>query len=1072
MYLFEKIRVSSFSLIILICLFQLSNAQNTPLFADVPVSDTSGFNGIGSANTSRNVVVSNSGIIYVVYASNGEIRLTRSLNRGQSFEPSVLVGNANTEPELAVGDNGNVYVAWTSFGNTSLSISTDNGQTFSVPRNIGSLGGSSRLHMSTYESSVYLVGQSGSDLLYNNNNGQGAFQNRQVANGRSFVYADVLVDLSGRVLMPTDNPTLFLFSSIDRGNTINEVNLNPGGQVFFSSYSLTDGPCGTLLFTGGSDTEGYVINTETGVTTPIQLGNNNGNSEGRTLYADNTGTLIDGYNFNGDLLISVSSDQGQNFSPPITVASGSSHNIARNPTNGDIIVVYSSNGDIFVTVYDGLLKAISLESPSASIISCTNQTVTLDFTLTNGFSPGTVIDALLSDENGSFVNATNIGQITTNTSGQISVTIPGGLANSSDYVIILESIANCVRSNAISVEVNSGTSLTGNDSSCIGTTTQLMGSDSPSLTDPWVSSDPAVASVSSSGLVTAISSGTTEITYTNDEDCSATLVFTVFADPIINSDSTICLSDEITLSSNNNPNISNPWESTDINIATIDQNGQLTPILPGSVTILYTDENGCTGSTTISITSPPEISGDQGLCVGGSRFLTASTSPNTVNPWTSNDPGIATVDDAGEVMAIATGNVVITYTDIDGCNADFEITVNDGPDIEGQPMICNGGTSQFTSSNPLRPIDPWTSDDPNIFTVDELGNVTALSTGTAMLTAHDVDGCSNQIEVTVLALPEIIAPELICLNEEIEFMATTIPAQDDAWLSSNTDVASVNQQGILIPNQPGTTIISFLDSNGCSTEKAFEILAPPLTSLEETYFICISADGSEILTTTSIETGLNTSDYSFEWFFDNELIAGENSPNLEADQQGIYTVEITDLNTLCVNNFNTDVIAHSPPILSGEYLSPLFAEDQRILLIAEGLSEYEYNVNNQPFQAEPIFSNLPTGNNTFTARDINGCGQDSITLFIISYPKFFTPNQDGFNDEWIIDGLTNENAPIISIFDRFGKLIYLTNNHVSGWDGTFNGQPLPSSDYWFTIELTNLQTQRREQFSSHFSLKR
>jgi gliding motility-associated-like protein len=88
----------------------------------------------------------------------------------------------------------------------------------------------------------------------------------------------------------------------------------------------------------------------------------------------------------------------------------------------------------------------------------------------------------------------------------------------------------------------------------------------------------------------------------------------------------------------------------------------------------------------------------------------------------------------------------------------------------------------------------------------------------------------------------------------------------------------------------------------------------------------------------------------------------------------------------------------------------------------------------------------------------------------INYPLFFTPNGDGFNDTWNIVGLANQPNTKIYIFDRYGKLIKQISPTSNGWDGTFNGRPLPSTDYWFTV--TYEEDSQTKEFKAHFSLKR
>uniref|UniRef100_UPI0037C14152 T9SS type B sorting domain-containing protein n=1 Tax=Flavobacterium sp. TaxID=239 RepID=UPI0037C14152 len=86
-------------------------------------------------------------------------------------------------------------------------------------------------------------------------------------------------------------------------------------------------------------------------------------------------------------------------------------------------------------------------------------------------------------------------------------------------------------------------------------------------------------------------------------------------------------------------------------------------------------------------------------------------------------------------------------------------------------------------------------------------------------------------------------------------------------------------------------------------------------------------------------------------------------------------------------------------------------------------------------------------------------------------PTYFTPNGDGINDTWNIVGLNQANAKLY-IFDRYGKLLkQLSPTDTSqGWDGTYNQQLLPSTDYWFTLDYT--ENGVAKQFKAHFSLNR
>ena len=185
-------------------------------------------------------------------------------------------------------------------------------------------------------------------------------------------------------------------------------------------------------------------------------------------------------------------------------------------------------------------------------------------------------------------------------------------------------------------------------------------------------------------------------------------------------------------------------------------------------------------------------------------------------------------------------------------------------------------------------------------------------------------------------------------------------------------------------------------------------------------------------------------------------------------------VRIYDNVTGCIlssQSFNIFNIEESePPVLEVHLVSQTFADNNVIEAIATGLGAYEYSLDNGPWQDEGVFNNVSSGNHEVQARDKNGCGISSEEIFVLDYPSYFTPNGDGFNDTWNIEGIGN--SAIIYIFDRYGKLIKQMNPSGSGWDGVFNGNRMPTSDYWFTVEYKDPITGNRGEFTSHFTLKR
>ena len=146
-----------------------------------------------------------------------------------------------------------------------------------------------------------------------------------------------------------------------------------------------------------------------------------------------------------------------------------------------------------------------------------------------------------------------------------------------------------------------------------------------------------------------------------------------------------------------------------------------------------------------------------------------------------------------------------------------------------------------------------------------------------------------------------------------------------------------------------------------------------------------------------------------------------------------------------------------------------FEEQLTATISVTGNGNYEYSLDGITFQSSPVFNLSDSGEYTIYVNDKNNCGIVFETFYALSYPKFFTPNGDNYNDTWQIKNLDKkglENSKI-NIFDRFGKLIKQITADGIGWNGTYNGNQLASTDYWFVLELTNGKTVK-----GHFSLKR
>ena len=149
-----------------------------------------------------------------------------------------------------------------------------------------------------------------------------------------------------------------------------------------------------------------------------------------------------------------------------------------------------------------------------------------------------------------------------------------------------------------------------------------------------------------------------------------------------------------------------------------------------------------------------------------------------------------------------------------------------------------------------------------------------------------------------------------------------------------------------------------------------------------------------------------------------------------------------------------------------------FTKNQIVTITATAAGNYLYQLDSGPFQTSPVFENVASGLHSITVEDVNGCSAPITenNILVIGYPKYFTPNGDTYNDTWNISTLSNQLNSRIFIFDRYGKLLKDISPKGAGWDGTYIGQPMPASDYWFTVDYEEQGTIKK--FKSHFSLKR
>ncbi|WP_408035681.1 T9SS type B sorting domain-containing protein [Tenacibaculum aestuarii] len=247
----------------------------------------------------------------------------------------------------------------------------------------------------------------------------------------------------------------------------------------------------------------------------------------------------------------------------------------------------------------------------------------------------------------------------------------------------------------------------------------------------------------------------------------------------------------------------------------------------------------------------------------------------------------------------------------------------------------------------------------------------------------------------------------------------------------------------------------------CYIETSFNLIVNelPIVNLEKEYFLCNLEP--------SLPLSINESFDSYEWFYqDNTLISKTHEVNLI--YSGNYKLIVREIKNdiLCENSFEFELIRSTLPQITGIKQNGT-PNNGSIEIIATGDGDFEYSIDGENFQDSNYFSNLEGETYTAYVRDKKGCGTDSKNITMVNYPKFFTPNNDGYNDFWQIKGIENFPNSRIAIYDRYGKLLKTLTSKDPGWDGFYNNKKMPSNTYWFKAIMDEENI-----FSGYFALKR
>ena len=580
------------------------------------------------------------------------------------------------------------------------------------------------------------------------------------------------------IAAPTWTPGTYLYS--DGAATTSYVTGTSAANVYVHPTSVpatttidyvatvTDGTCST------SDTVAVTIN----VVAPIVAG-------GTTTICAGTSVSL-----------STTSTGGTWSTSDASIATVTSSGVVTGTGNGTATISYTV-GSCFQTIDVHSSNVVTFNTGTTVLCSGGMTSV-----LTNPTTGGT-----WSGGGGTVATIASDGTVTSVGAGTtiVTYTMPSGCSDTSLITIQAPPAA-----------------ITGTASVCYAGGTTTLADVTPG--GVWSSSDGTIATVDASGVVTGLTGGSVNISYTTLPGCYAVVAMTMNANPSpIGGTTSVCTGSVTTLTDLTG---TGTWTSGSTGVATVNSStGAVTGVSNGNAVITFTASNGCYATTTVTVnTTPNPITGTASVCYTGGTTTLSSTTPG--GTWTSSNGAIATVT-GGVVTALGGGSATITYTmPLTGCYVTRALTLNPNPPaILGTTTVCAGGAQ--TTLTDAGGTGTWTSGTTAVATVGSgTGVVTGVSNGTSIITFTDANGCRATTTVTVNALPAAITgTTTICNLASTTLADVSLPG---TWSTSTSSITTVNASGVVTGVSPGIGTITFTQtSTGCSRSTNVTVNALP-----------------------------------------------------------------------------------------------------------------------------------------------------------------------------------------------------------------------------------------------------
>lgn len=498
-------------------------------------------------------------------------------------------------------------------------------------------------------------------------------------------------------------------------------------------------------------------------------------------------------------------------------------------------------------------------------------------------------------------------------------------------------------------------------------------------------------------------------------------------------------------------------------------------LIAGTYSISITDANGCVKNDTISLHQPAAVTqtlstfvyigGYNIKCKGDSSGIIFNTINGGIPGYTFNWNGPAGFTaNTQNINNIAAGTYTVAAADTNGCVSTATLNITEPPvalsgTLTVTDVACYKDQTGSITLNVTGSIPGYTFwwRGPKLFTSSSQ-NISSLYAGHYDVVIADTNGCQISIDTVVHEPAAVVltytTTNPVCKGVSNGSITTNATGGTSPYTYNWSNGASTPNATNL---SAGTYSLIIVDVKGCVDTAYISITEPKQVLVIDKLVNEIKCYGDTVSSINVAVTG-GISPYTYNWS------TGATGTSINNLGVGMYIVTVTD-SIGCVRKDTTTLT--QPDSLYLTIYSPLQFDNHNITYANgnDGLIDLTVHGGTNPFSylwsnnavTEDLF-NLTAGVYNVTVVDTNGCRAiATITLtepYVLQMPEGFSPNLDGKNDVFVIHGLEAYPNNELTIYNRWGNIVYSKNGYLNDWNGTSNnGQVLPDGTYFAILEI-------------------